>query len=77
MTASRIYKVTIHIDHKTDLLRYIRANSRSQAERYAMSKYVKSCVASQDDIIDACDKGGYGIEDARKEAAVDEGTDKE
>lgn len=72
MTASRIYKVNVaNTNLKGAVTRYIRANSKAQAERFAMQKYISSRVASQDDIIAACESGD-GIEDARKEAAVDE-----
>jgi len=73
MTASRIYKVEVkQFGDRNGTLHYIRASSRAQAERFAMSRYVTSCVASQDDIIKACEDA-VGIEDAtRKEAAVDQ-----
>lgn len=78
MTASRIYKVAIRLLGNKETTHYVRANSRAQAERFATSKYVTSCVASQDDMIKACEpNSGFGIEDARKEAPVDEGTNKE
>jgi hypothetical protein len=68
-TASRIYKVTVcQFNSKNTTHELIRATSRAQAERYVCRRYVSSCVASQDDIIDGVSNG---IEDARKEAPVD------
>ncbi|MCK5563708.1 MAG: hypothetical protein KAJ07_00540 [Planctomycetes bacterium] len=74
MTASRIYKVTVKKGDTPNSVHYVRASSRAQAERHVMQDYLESCVASQDDIIIACETENP-IEDARKEAKVDEGTD--
>ena len=78
MTASRIYKVTVcQFNSKNVTHELVRAVSRAQAERYVMRRYLSSCVASQEDIVKACTGDLVNpIEDARKEATVDEGNDK-